>query len=206
MAFVLAYSVTERGDSKVVTLTDTTGTGATGWGGANPAVSTIDSSTNTLDLDITVTTSDGTETSYDTIDLYAAFGPFATIADLVFALDCSLIKESTIAIGTADDVLPDGIYEFTYTWKKGLGGTETETASSVLIDGNLKADIYEMLRTIPTKYECDNNHDRDIMDIIFIKGYYDAMIATAIVGRNEQVIEQLNVLERLVANGSSYTW
>ena len=52
MAFTLAFTVTESGDNKTITITDTTGTGATGWGGANPAVSSIDSSTNTLTLDV----------------------------------------------------------------------------------------------------------------------------------------------------------
>ena len=203
MAFTLSFTITEQGDNKLLTLTDSTGTGSDGWDGS-PAVTDIASAVNQLTLDVTITTSDGTSTSYDTINLYDEFGPFTTTANLVFALDCSMLIDSDDnALGTADDVFPDGVYDFIYTWT-GAGATHTDT--SVLIDGIVKSSIYELLRTIPTSYECEDNHERDILDIIFIKGYYDAMIATAIVGRNEQVIEQLGVLERLVLNGSYYSW
>lgn len=213
MAFTLAFSVTESGDNKTITVTDTTGvyhvtTNPTGWGTPNPETTVIDSSTNTLSLDIVYTASDGAVTSYDTIDLHTAFltGGHTDVTYLVYPLNCSHLKVSTVAIGTSQDVIPDGLYEITYTWKKGLGGTETHTDAIVLIDGVVKSALYELLRTIPTLYECDYNHERTVMDIIFIKGYYDSMIATAIVGREAQVINQLYVLERLVLNGSKYSW
>lgn len=201
MALTLAFSVAEQGDNKLITITDSTGTSATGWGGANPAVGAI--ATGDLLLTIVITTSDGTETSYTAVDLYDEFGPFAATTDLVFPLSCDMLVSGGIALGTADDVFPDGVYDMKYEWTD-TGPVHTD--ASVLIDGVVKSSIYEMLRTIPTKYECEDNHERDILDIVFIKGYYDAMIATAIVGRNEQVIEQLSVLERLVLNGSYYSW
>lgn len=208
MAFTLAFTVTESGDNKTITITDTTGTGATGWGGVNPAVSSIDSSTNTLSLDTIYTASDGTVTSYDRIDLHATFlgGGHADTTTLVFPLNCSHLEFSGVPLGTSDDEFPDGLYEFTYEWKKNLGETETETESTSLIDGVVKTQVYDLLRSIPTKYECEDSHERDILDIIFIKGYYDAMIATAVVGRESSVINQLLVLERLVVNGSNNNW
>jgi hypothetical protein len=202
MALTLAFSVAEQGDNKLITITDTTGTGTGGWGySGNPAVGSI--STGDLLLNIVVTTSDGTITSYQAIDTYVLAGPFAAVADLVFPITCADLKVGGVAIGTDEDMVPDGIYEIEYEW---TDTGPTQTTASVLIDGIVKTSIYEMLRTIPTKYECEDNHERDILDIVFIKGYYDAMIATAIVGRNEQVIEQLGVLERLVLNGSYYSW
>lgn len=208
MAFTLAFTVSQSGDAKTITITDATGTGATGWGGANPALTDIDNSANTLTLDITITTSDGTETSYDAIDVHDTFltGGHTATTDLVYALNCSLITDSGVALGTSDDEFPDGLYEITYTWKKGLGGTETHTDSVTLIDGVVKASVYELLRNISIRYECEDYHERDLLDVIFIKGYYDCMIATAVVGREDQVIEQLLVLERLVANGSDNSW
>jgi len=211
MALALLFSVAESGDSKTLTITDTTGvynagTNVGGWGAPNPDVSTIDSSSNTLKLDISITTSDNVTVSYDTIDLHALLGTHTSVSALVWNLTCANLKLSTVAIGTSADELPDGIYAITYTWKKGLGGTETHTDASVLIDGVVKSSLYGLLRTIPTSYECDYNHEREVLDIIFMKGYYDSMIATAIVGREEQVINQLYVLERLVLNGSNYTW
>lgn len=202
MAFTLAFSVAEQGDAKIITITDTTGTGTDGWDGS-PAVSSIASGSNQLLLNVIVTGSDGTVTAYDEINLYDEFGPFATTADLVFALDCTLLKVSSVAIGTANDELPDGLYEFSYEW---TGAGPTSTTATVLIDGIVKSGVYALLRTIPTRYECEDYHERDLLDIIFIKGYYDSMIATAIVGREDEVINQLLVLERLVTNGSYNNW
>jgi flagellar biosynthesis regulator FlbT len=207
MALTLAFTVTERSDNKLITLTDASGTGSTGWDYlGNPSVAGINSTNNSLDLDIVRTTSDGTVTSYDTIDLHALLTSHDTTEDLVFAIDMSMLLVSAVAAGTSDDVFPDGLYAMTYTYQKGLGGDETHTDETILIDGIVKSSIYEMLRTIPTKYECGDNHERDILDIIFLKGYYDAMIATAIVGRDEQVLQQLAALEKLVLNGSNYSW
>jgi hypothetical protein len=196
MALVLAFTAVEQGDAKLLTISDSTGTGATGWStGGNPAITDITA----LHLDIDITTSAGTTISYDRISLT---GSFTLASQLVFSISCADLKVSAVALGTASDVLPDGLYAITYTYNS----TATHTDSTVLIDGNVKAAVYELLRTISTKYECEDNHERDILDIIFIKGYYDGMIATAIVGREDQVIDQLFVLERLVTNGSSYTW
>jgi len=213
MAFTLAFTVTERGDNKLLTITDTTGiynvtTNPTGWGTPNPETTVIDSSTNTLSLDIVYTASDGSVTSYDTIDLHATFlgGGHATVADLVFPLTCAHLKVSSVAIGTSSDEFADGLYQITYSWKKGLGGTETDTETTALIDGVVKNAVYELLRTVPTKYECEDSHEGDILDVIFIKGYYDAMIATAVVGREDSIVNQLLVLERLVLNGSNNNW
>ena len=84
MALTLTYNVTERNDNQLLTITDTTST-ITGWGiGTNPAVTDIASLSNQLTLDITITTSDGTEIAYNTINLYDTFGPFSTQSDLVF--------------------------------------------------------------------------------------------------------------------------
>jgi len=209
MALTLAFSVTEQGDSKLITITDTTGlyavgTNPTGWGAPNTTLGDIASGN--LTLAIIITTSEGTVTSYDAIDLHDTFltEGHDEVSDLVFNLNCSMLIDSNdTALGTDEDEFPDGLYDITYT---STYAPETETEAVVLIDGLVKADVYELLRTIPTKYECDDPHDRDVLDIIFIKGYYDSMIATAIVGREAQIIDQLLVLKRIVSNGSSYSW
>jgi hypothetical protein len=75
MALVLALgTIIQSNDCRYLTISDGTGeysgdnTG--GWGAPNDLVTTIDGSTATLTLQITVTTSDGTETEYDAIDFY----------------------------------------------------------------------------------------------------------------------------------------
>jgi hypothetical protein len=81
MALNLSLSYSERNDNKVLTLTDTTAD----WGtGGNITVAAITS----LTLDVTIVTSDGTETECDQIDLVDEFGPLTTQANLVFPLNC----------------------------------------------------------------------------------------------------------------------
>lgn len=197
MALALSFTTAQRGDNKLVTISDSTGiTDVGGWGvGGNPTFGDITD----MHIDITITTSDNTVTNYDRISISA---PIASAADLVWEIGADDLLVSAVAIGTADDVLPDGLWEITYTYN----ATATHTDATVLIDGVVKSSIYTLLRTIPTKYECEDYHDRDILDIIFMKGYYDTMIATAVVGREDEVIDQLLVLERLSINGSNNSW
>jgi|GEM_PF-4140124 hypothetical protein len=209
MAFTLNFEVTERNDNKLLTITDTTGeisTGtSTGWGIPNPLYTNIgvSGSTTALELDIKITESDGVETTYDTIDLYTEFGPFVTVDDMVFELDCSMLKVSGIAIGTSDDELPDGIYEIQYTYASGEV-TETYTVDFVLVYGKVKKGVYELLRKMNTDYEYEGAVEDDVLLTIFTKTYLDGILAADAVARRDSVIEQLYTLERLLINESSY--
>ena len=203
MALSLSFSISERGDNELLTITDTTGTGTGGWGnGGNDAVTAINNTTKLLTLKISITTSDGTKTTYDTINLYNQFGgPFTTVSQLVFPLTCAMLKVSGQPLGTISTAFPDGIYDIVYTYN-----TTNIVETYTLIDGVVKTQLYQLLRTIPTKYEADGYYADDILDIIFMKGYYDSLIATAEVGRQDQVIDQLYTLQRLILNGSNYNW
>jgi hypothetical protein len=207
MALKLAFTAVESADNKTLTLTDSSGvydvsTNPTGWGTPNTTLASIN--TGYLTLTPTVITSDGIETSYDAIDLHALITGHTTVADLVFPITCALFKVSgTPTLGTASDVLPDGLYYMAYAW---TSTTPTHTDETILLDGNVKTNLYELIRTIPTKYESEGCHSKEILDIILAKGYYDSMIATAAVGREDEVVDQLFVLERLILNGSNYSW
>ena len=195
MAVTLSLAYVERNDNKLITLTDD----STDWG--TPTVAGI----TTLTLDLTITTSDGVATEYDQINLVAEFGPLALEADLVFPLDATYIKEDGVAIGTASDVLPDGIYEFTYTLDDTLP-TDSELNEHVLIEGIVRNGVYDALRTIPVLYNCEECKSKEIMDAIFAYGYLNSMRAGGYVAKSEELLSQLYVLERLLNYGSSYTW
>ena len=51
-----------------------------------------------------------------------------------------------------------------------------------------------------------NCNNKQILDAIFTMAMIDAMESSAYVGNDEAVLEQLAVIERLVTNGSNYTW
>ena len=191
----LALTYTERNDNELLTLTDVTTT----WGVAPlPAIAAI----TTLTLDVTITESDGTETVCTQIDLVAEEGldGSSTQADLVFELSAL-----TLGIGAVGDELPDGVYDFIYIVDEGLG-TEVSFSESILVQGKVRKAVYELLRTLPVTYNCKECRTKEIMDIIFCYGLLNALEAAGYVAKNEELINQLFVLERIITNGSTYSW
>ncbi|MBE3085293.1 MAG: hypothetical protein IMZ64_03625 [Bacteroidetes bacterium] len=193
----LSLSYTERNDNKLITLTDIT----TDWGA--PPVGSI----TTLTLDVEITVSDNTTTVYDQINLVtlSGLGGGSVQADLVFNLDATDLEHLGTDLGAATDVFPDGIYKFTYILDEGLA-TESELVEYVLMEGNVRNDVYDALRTIPTLYMCSECKSKQIMDAIFAYGYLNSIRAGGYVAKTEELISQLYVLERLLAYGSSFTW
>lgn len=203
MALSLSFSHAERVDNKVLTITDTSGiyhavTNPTGWGAPNTAVGDIDGVAVTLELDITITTSDGTVTVYDTINLVTEFGPFVTVNDLVFAIDCSKLLDGGTALGTANDELPDGVYDITYSCNA------ITTTNVELIDGRVENAAFKLLRMMNTAYEYDGCIEDTTIVAIFVKTYLDSVRTLDVAARRQSVLEQLNTLERLLINTSVY--
>lgn len=200
MALTPALSYVERNDNKLLTLTDATAD----WGvGGNIAVIDVTAAT----LDIIITTSDGTATTYDQIDLVTEFGDgiapeFNTQADMVFAIDASMLLLSGVAIGTSDDELPDGIWNITYDINSGTG----TLVEDILINGVVTVNVYELLRALPTTYNCSECKSKTILDTIYCKALLDVMESDAYAAMTEELITQLYNLERFIDDGSSYTW
>ena len=215
MALDLTYSITERNDNLVITMVDTAGTyhvvdNPGGWeigAATNPDVNDIVATggVHTLELSLKVTSSTGVSTTYDDVDLFTVFGPFTLPSDLVFELTPAMFTSSGVAMGSITDQFPDGIYEFTYYYDQGLA-SEVVEVSTVLIDGQVRNAVYELLRVIPKTYECKDCTTKQVLDAIFNKAYLDAIYSSAYVSNTEALYNQLYVLERLVTDGSSYTW
>src|SRR4030042_4649058 len=150
MALTLSVSYVERNDNKVLTITDTT----SNWGiGGNIDVGDV--TTMTLAIDITI--SDGTITSYDTIDLIAFLGltGASTQADLVIPITPVDLTVAGIPLGTADDVLPDGIWDITYLVESTVPVTSTVLADSSFVQGVVRSEVYSLLRKMNNAYEWD---------------------------------------------------
>ena len=202
MAVTLDLSYSERNDNCLLTLADISADWADG---GNIDVTDITAAT----LDIVITTADGTETTYDQIDLVDEFGDgvapeFNDQDALVFELDCSLLLVSGVAIGDSDDELPDGIWEFTYAINAGVGATTL--VESVLIDGQVRVGVYDMLRILPTIYNCKDCKTKEVLDAIYAYGCLNVMQSDAYVAKTEELLSLLYTLERIVTNGSNYTW
>jgi len=207
MALVLDLSVEEQNDSKVITFTDT----STGWG--TPAVTDIAARTSltySLILDITVNTPTGA-TVYDTIDLYGKglATPFVTQADLVFALDASMIFDNSEVLGTADTLLPDGIWDLIYRVQYYTGGAWTTVATktmSILVSGQITKAVYDKLRLVPRWTDSDAGKYRDIQEAGYYYTYLQSIEKSAFIARKVELLDMLATLQRLLINGSNYPW
>lgn len=195
MALTPTLSFTVRNDNKLITIADTT----VDYGvGGNIAVTDVTA----LTLDIEYTNSSNESTTYDTINLYNLFGPFVTQSDMSFELDPSHLVVGSTAMGDSDSEFLDGIYYFVYT----INTDEATKEYSVLLDGRVVNATYELLRMIPQYYLFSSCNNKEILDAIFTMAMIDSMESSAYVGNDEAILEQLSVIERLVTNGSNYTW
>lgn len=201
MALTPKLSYSERNDNKLLTVTDITGIydaslNPGGWG--TPNSNPVDVAV--FDLDISITTSDGTITTYETIDLHALH-EHATIGVLTWEIDASMLLVGTVPLGTNDTELPDGIWNMTYTID-GVSGT----SENVLIEGAIRVAVYKLLRTIPTVYNCNECKSKAILDALYCYACLNIIQSNAYAAKTEELISLLYFLERLVINGSNYTW
>jgi len=213
MALDLTFTVEERNDNLVITLTDTSGSyvavdNVGGWdatGINNPDPSDIGASgtAHTLELSLKITTSDGTVTTYDDVDLFTEFGALAIASDFVFGLDCSMFSYLGTALGTDEDEFPDGIYEFTYMYNQIGVGAATEVVTQV-IDGRVRNDVYHLLRIMGTTYECNGSLTDGIMLAVFTKAYLDSMSLIDVDARPTSILDILYTLERQLINIPTY--
>lgn len=196
MALNLDFSVVEQNDATALLIQDTTNN----WG-----VNEIALDFGTMYLDISITTSDGTNTVYDQIDVYNDFGPFNDQSDLLYTINCANLKVSGTALGTVDDMIPDGIWNIVYNHNPFTDNEQKDKEE--LIHGQVRLGVYEMLRLIPITYMCEECcNSRKIKDAIFAKMYLEAMIETFALGYTHDIINQLYTLERITINGTKCTW
>lgn len=202
-------SITQSNDSVTLNITDGTGqydavTNTGGWGSPNPAVTVIDGSDIHLYLDIIYTSSNGTETTYDQIELFDEFGPFADVTDLSFDLTPDMLVSGSVAMGNADDTFLDGWYNITYSFVDDLS-TYTDSTVTVdkLVDGIVRTKVYTSLKSVPyiNEFERFTNDFKDWSDILYPLYYYtlfEGMLAEVTVARKSAVLNMLGTLETLL--------
>lgn len=210
-------NIVQSNDATVIRAIDTTGlydevTNPGGWlresdstPATQPKVSVINGTTINLYLDVTITTSNGTETTYDQIDLYDEFGPFEdSVNSLSFDLDPSQLVSGSQALGNAGDQFPDGWYSLTYSF---VDSTATYANSSVtvelVIDGKIRQLVYNKLRDIPystswTLFNHDFKEWYDILYPMYYQGLHTGMLAEVSNARKNEILDMMATLERLL--------
>jgi hypothetical protein len=211
MAIVLNLgTVVQSNDNTIIRIIDDTGIYAettTGWGTPNTALSTINGSTNSLTITITITTSDGTETVYDPIDVYDYLGAVpTTVSELMVYVTPAILLDDGVALGAATDELPDGWYVIDYDLKIISTGVEiSNTTVTCLVDGKVRNKIYDMLRTLPTDvytsipYRIYTHNWNELIYPLYVLSIFEAMVAYITTARKVEILNTLNVVERLTA-------
>jgi hypothetical protein len=199
MALTLSLSYTERNDNKVLTITDTTSNWSTGGN-----IDVNDVTTMTLAIDIT--TSNGTVTSYDTINVVTllGLGGGSVQSDLVVPITAASLKVAGIPLGTVLDELPDGIWDITYAVASTVPVSSAVLVEEHLVDGVVRTAVYKLLRKMNNAYEWDECMDEGVLNVIFAKTYLDAMNILDVGARRTAVTDQLYTLERIITNIESY--
>ena len=168
--------------------------------------------TNFLNTKIYVLDKNDVTTTYDTIDLYdlngAAFSDVTDLSWSVYADDLTIDSE---AMGESTDRLIDGVWTITYTLQDADDAEATGTVATyeaeVLVDGDVRADVYDALREIPKQYDDNiNDHIDDIMEALLKASYLRAINASASVSEKDSIINMLWTLDKLNSDGSKYDW
>ena len=222
MALNLDLTYAQSNDAVTLTITDSSGTysadNTTGWGTPNTpettdivGSSTVETSEFHLKLTVTVTDKNGTETKYDTIYLYDhdAGSGFATPAALTWDFNAADFESGGDAMGEATDKLVDGIYAITYELKSNNSPytAQDSVIESTIVDGDVRIAVYDKLRQVPTDYDCeDNDRSRDIMEALLAYCYLQSIEASASVSNTSELVTMLYTLDKMVSDGSHYTW
>jgi len=222
MAFTLNLSYSQSNNATTLTITDASGEysdNSTGWGTPNPDVTDIVSASNTthtgdethLILSVTVTNKDGVSTTYGDINLYdhENSGDFADVSDLTWNFTpADFINDST-PMGVSTDELVDGVYSITYKLVDNDDHTTVQGSliESILIDGDVRIDVYNKLRQLSVDYDNENNDkSREIMEALLAYSYLQSIEGSASVSMSESLITMLYTLNKLLSDGSNYTW
>lgn len=222
MALDLSMTYVQSNDATYLTLTDTTGDydagdNTDGWGAPNEDYTDIVISTDTttassyhLLLDVTVTDSTNTSTTYDTINLYDLNGgAFAAASDLTWTITPANLTVDSDAMGTSADRLIDGIYTIKYYLVNNDDHTTVVDSlqQDVLVDGDVRADVYDALRQISRQYDDEiNDESREIMESLLKYSYLLGISAASTMSNKDDIISMLYTLKKLNRDGSRYTW
>ena len=224
MALVLDLTYSQSNNAVTLTLTDAAGTyhvvdNDDGWetgGATNPDPADIVASTDStpskyhLVLNVTVTDKYNVSTTYDEINLYDKNGgAFVDAGDLTWDLTPADFDVSGTAMGLATDKLDDGIYDITYTLRNNTTPFAVVVTfnENIVIDGDIRIDVYNKLRRIP--YDYVNEHidtSRSVMEALLAYSYLQSIEGSAAICLTEDLVNMLYTLDKLVSDGSHYSW
>lgn len=128
-------------------------------------------------------------------DVTSVFTGASTVDDLVFE-----VTSTDVGLGS-NVALPDGIWTIGYDVTDANGSHTFESDLEILLDATVKSDVYKKVASISYLYYAANNYyTKQIDDIHLLKALYDSMIASAYVAKQEEILDILDVLQRLTSD------
>ena len=113
-------------------------------------------------------------------------------------------------MGLVTDELDDGVYEVTYQLVSNSNHSSVAATWSDgwIIDGKLRNAVYDKLRQVPVDYDNENNDmSRDIMEALLQYTYLESINAYDIPeAYTDQISDMIYTLDKMVSDGSTYTW
>lgn len=216
MSLLPTCSILEQNDSLGLVFTDTTGlysgSNLTGWGSPNIATTAIGafnpSTGHSLELQLTKTTID-TTVVYDYIDLYTVFGSsyFTDNTKLVFTIPHTLLKVNGIVESgiTTNSPIEDAIWVITYIVDRDKIASNFSTVT-LFTYNQVKVKVYDKLRQISPIYMSYDNRSKEISDTLLLYSLIKGMEASAYVALEQELLNTLDTCEKILVNGSNYTW
>ncbi len=170
-------------------------TDASTWGSDSvPAFADVDS----VELTVQYETPDGLSVVYDyTTDAQTIFDAAQLAGDS--SLLIYPITMVSLGIEAATDPLPDGIWTINYSVVDNVT-TTTMDELGILLDAQIKAEVYRRVGSIQYQYYANNNfYTKPIDDVLLLQSLYDSMLASAYVAKKEEIIKVLETLQRLTS-------
>jgi hypothetical protein len=190
--FALVSPPTQSNDAKLLTFTDASAT----WV-SEEALPTPEG--NYLTLDIVIKTYDETLVC-DTITYP---GPYTLTSQLVFEIGCDDLLVSGAAIGTATDMLSDGIYEVTYNLYDNGDSLLNSYTTTLVILGQIEIDMANDFADVPAVWrrkELSLQSD-DVLALIQPlqkEAYYQAILAEPYETRETAILNIIDDLNSLI--------
>lgn len=198
MAFTLALSSTpeQSNDAKILSLSDNSTTWVTG----SPVIPFPDYANNNYSIGIQI---DIREPDTTTVcDEITYPGPYTSMAEMVYEITCANLAVSSVAIGTADDMLPDGLYDVTYVLR--LSGVIQYTYTTTLVVlGQIKIDIANDFADVPnnwTRKELSLLSDEILVLVnpLYKESNYEAIISNPYQADETKMLNIIDFLTSLI--------
>jgi len=191
MALFLNFNIKESDNARELSFTETTGTynastNPGGWGAPNPVTTDVTATATLSILPPSITTP-------IVIDLFPSSFPTTDTAQTL------VIRSQDLGLGT-DIILPDGLWEMTYTVIDTVANPDVTYTNdqTIFVSGQARCCVYGLLASADISCcDCDGS---DLARALEAFTYYRAALACAACGNTDKFAEALAIVDNYCDN------